>query len=682
MPQDPERFRHTIGVQRLLDYLRLCYWDKENKEIQTRVPDQKSACNFAAPLVVSTAALGSPAEVAAGGAVNSRVDRIQLAKFRGVLLEMIEVMVGEHITLSETRSLVRFAAECTDPLPVSEVLDTIGRLYQLPQPARLARHVKDLGGVSLLFACFERKSPDVDAAMMRLIAVYGASSSSAVKAPELEILMRCATAQIADRPLTDEIFDAMINALFQRVSEDPRQQYTSGTEDQQVLRKQARGSFFMERPTFRVRGILHCILDAGKMASDGLRRRIVAELTPLLANEDYMTLKQRAGWQRPLIEMVSSCPPQAESAAVGGSSVSVDTVAVVAKLLFRALASGFREPEASENKGNAGYTRTGGLVEWEETLSLMPLTEQSSPKLRELRQILCRMMVVECASVVDSTPTHLEGQSRQVWINVCNFLGSNICLAFEQPGRSPGETGSTAVSNLHDFFDLLANLLMTIVKRFELSPSSRDYHIIGRITSRGGQTLLHLMLQHMRTATSAQRSDEDGRTTEQLAAEVVVLRELEGAAAPASDVVPMEVQQELLQLCEESANKTRESEQEHVHALTQSFQASANRVQRDEINRVTAELPRLHQRQAATVRSRMRHLFHELSGSKHSIYAELPASSKKEGTTYWKLDRMELKRSVALLLALSLHSAHCPLACTHHQHAGCPAQGLTNEAAP
>ena len=49
--QDPERYRRTIGVQRLLDMVRLCYWDLDNPEIQTRVLDQRPVPLSAVPIV-------------------------------------------------------------------------------------------------------------------------------------------------------------------------------------------------------------------------------------------------------------------------------------------------------------------------------------------------------------------------------------------------------------------------------------------------------------------------------------------------------------------------------------------------------------------------------------------------------------------------------------------------------
>eukprot|EP01043_Picozoa_sp_COSAG02_P042842 COSAG02_NODE_3675_length_6393_cov_4.933588_3_plen_147_part_01 len=146
--------------------IRLCYWDEDNPGIRMRMPDERKLPSS----VLSIYLEASGRAPRTSGRVNRRPTRSVLAEMRHRLLQIVENMVGSSPSFLEARSLVSFAIECPDPIPVFEVVEVIVRLYTSPATSvQMVSHVEKLGGVRLCLAGLDRQHPVVDAAFMRLI---------------------------------------------------------------------------------------------------------------------------------------------------------------------------------------------------------------------------------------------------------------------------------------------------------------------------------------------------------------------------------------------------------------------------------------------------------------------------------------------------------------------------------
>lgn len=176
---DPERFRRLVGAQRLLDMIRLCWWDDMNNSLAAPnsypVPanvlpiaafDQPSTRHF------SPAGSGRQSSAAAP-VVNSRPGSAGRSRIRRKALSLLAAMVGgpSSFSASELKAVVSFANECPDGSAVADVLSLLLMLFSGPpaEVAPMAEHLAKLGGALVFLPIFRRGHLKVDAIGVQLL---------------------------------------------------------------------------------------------------------------------------------------------------------------------------------------------------------------------------------------------------------------------------------------------------------------------------------------------------------------------------------------------------------------------------------------------------------------------------------------------------------------------------------
>lgn len=139
-------------------------------------------------------------------------------------------------------------------------------------------------------------------------------SSAEAKADGLWL---CVTAMLVDRPLAEPVFDAMAQVLTDQIQPDrfqtfdtteallsPDATFARGQSRLELLRQDAVAS-----PCYAAHAMLHAIFRVAATATYSLRKRVVLDLTPVCATDEFAALLGKPGWQQALLDIVSTPPP-------------------------------------------------------------------------------------------------------------------------------------------------------------------------------------------------------------------------------------------------------------------------------------------------------------------------------------------------------------------------------------
>ena len=732
------RFRKLIGVQRILDMIRLCYWDEANLGMRMRMPDERKLPSSV--LSIYLAASGRAPRTS--GRVNTRPTRPVLAAMRHRLLRIVENIVGSSPSFLEARSLVSFAMECPDPIPVFEVVEVIVRLYTSPATsAQIASHVENLGGVQLCLAGFDRERPVVDAAFMRLLSIIlTTAQAKKAKTIDIEALALAATSQIESRPQTEATIDVMIQLLCMQVPDATEATYF---DYEAIASGKMRFSrdFLADRPAIRFPALLDCVLRAVTLCEDGVRKRAVLDLTPLIVQDGFCALMNKSGWQQSLVEV--ACAPRPENTSANNQSV-VATITAVANLFRKALLLCFHDDD--------------GHKVWQETLVIIRQAAANDAMCYVIpfQQIIYRGMLVNLQSEIGTATVISEQDVDQIWVNISHFLADEedwYALGASVGASSVFATEADLLSC--DFVDLYSGFLFAVADKFRSAIFCLDLPLL----SHGGQTLFDVLLTQMLAAFRHKPSADmlmsivplfqlnlpqsSCMTSRRLIFAVVQLMEClqhslddddlqdwkEVLVQAISDVLqkrwndfvddsgqavlgdqavmmapPTDVQVDsfcnvvfgepwkphldrMRQLAQETkatgAYRTEErvtrifgpaavsalEEQVGKHRIQESSASDklvnesrslAKKLDRDETNRVTAELPRIHQRKSAQAHQLLVDLLHELCTGRGAYTPSQSESSVAElvQQQWWEIDPTELNRGSRMRMRMRPDTQH------------------------
>ena len=704
-------FRKLIGVQRMLDMIRLCYWDEENPGIKTRLPQARRLPSSVLPIYLSSATARTSSRS------NMRPSRAVLVQLRLRLLGIIEAMAAPGVTLPECRAIVAFAIECPDPMPVCEVTEMILRLYTLPGPASMAGHLEKLGGPLLFLSGFGRHSPEIDAALMRVLSIIGSPSKKS-KQLDIEALVLAATSQVEGRPQTEACLGTMIRLLFGNVA-SPAEVSASDAESVAAASRVPRG-LLAERPAVRYPALLDCILRAVSMSEEGVRKRVILDLTPVIVADKFAALTCKSGWQQSLLEV--ACLPRLGAT---DNQAVVATITAVANLFRKALLFFFRKDE--------------GHMVWQETLVLMEqaATNEGMHYVVPFRQIVFRGMLVELQSEIGTEKILPDQDIAPVFVNIFHFLAcQEDWYAFGASSTGAFATEDDLLSC--DFIDLYSNFLFSVADKFRAAPSSLDHPSL----SQSGQTLFDVLLAQMLEALRHKASfdmlqalmpmfqlnrpmsacmdhrrlvfavvqlmecvklatdelegweqdlkqtitdilqrrwdefvDDTGALllgsqsammpdTESFSSMVFGeawephLAQMRRLAEETKETGQFRTQRRVSNIFNSSAVSALDAQLGDLRAqdnaaaekLTASSRTLAKEMERDETNRVTAVLPRIHQRHNAKVFAQLAVLVHEFCAGR-GVFAP-PSEATSEEIEHWKIDATELNRGARMRLRL------------------------------
>jgi hypothetical protein len=729
------RFRKLIGVQRILDMIRLCYWDEHNPGIRMRMPEERKLPSS----VLSIYLTASGRAARTSGRVNVRPSRPVLAQMRHRLLCVVENIVGTTPSFLEVQAMVSFAMECPDPIPVFEVVEMIIRLYTSPATtALMVSYIEKLGGAQLCLSGFDRQHPVVDAAFMRLLSVILTTApSKKVKPADIEALMLAATSQIEGRPQAEAAIDVMIQLLFLQVSSpsDVYSDYESITSGKLRFSRE----FLTDRPTIRFPALLDCVLRAAALCEDGVRKRAVLDLTRIIIDDGFCALMNKSGWQQSLIEV--ACSPRPAGASTDNQSI-VATITAVAHLFRKALLFSFQDDD--------------GHKVWQETLVLIRQADANDQMCFVLpfQQIIYRGMLVNLQSEIGTATVKSEQDVDALWENVSHFLADEedwYALGGSVGAASAFATEADLLSC--DFVDLYSGFLFAVADKFRAAISCLDLPAL----SHGGQTLFDVLLAQMLTAfrhkpsadmlmsiiplfqlnlpqsscmtprrlifavvqlldcLQSAKSDVDLQDWKealvQAIADVLQRRwdELvddsgEPLLGDQTVMLPRAASAEVDEFCtllfgeswkphldqmrrlaqetkatgtfrteeqvsrifgaaavsalEEQVGKHRIEESSTSNSLITASRSISKKLDRDETNRVTAELPRIHQRKSAKAHHLLVDLLHELcTGPGAYAPSEVSSHTTERDQLRWKIDPTELNRGSRMRMRLC-HNAN------------------------
>ena len=151
----PGLYRRVVGLQRVLDLARLCYWETEaaSREVGA-IPSQRPPL----PVALAAIATSAPPRSADVEGQDRGLTPPELKELRGQLLGLGKAMLpsdttasgDEGITQDEVAALFDTAENSLDMALVQEVLQM---LLELLGDARVCEHVRALGGLPFLLSC-------------------------------------------------------------------------------------------------------------------------------------------------------------------------------------------------------------------------------------------------------------------------------------------------------------------------------------------------------------------------------------------------------------------------------------------------------------------------------------------------------------------------------------------------
>jgi hypothetical protein len=474
---EPERYRRLVGVQRLLDLLRCCYWGGAADTLV--VPHEQAVPASVLPRAPHDAGRAREARA------NRRPGASARCRIRRQVLDVVGAMVGDAATLPEARMLVSFVVECPDDCSVADVLALLLRL--LCKGSSLVEHVAKLGGAVVFIPIFRRGHVRVDAVGVQLLGALARLSAGSADRKDLlgrktdvRGLFLCVASMLVDRPLAEPVFDAMVQVLVLRLEPERFACDSVGSllsPSALLSRSQTRTQLLHAK--FQIPSMLQCILRVASAGDDGLRRRIILDLTPAIANDDFHALLSHPGWQQSLFDVVSS--PLSDGNPREPKLLTM-TLKSVANLFRKALLWCLRH-------------RRDGHAVWEETLSYATVAAaEGAAHISDLRGELYRLVLEGARRLVEGATARYSDDA-DMWGNVGYLLCREDWRALSRSVAEgePGVFGSTEPPP--PLLGTLSQLVCATVLKFGPKLRVLDHPLIPKASQSYFAMLFHLGLE-------------------------------------------------------------------------------------------------------------------------------------------------------------------------------------------
>eukprot|EP00761_Pharyngomonas_kirbyi_P000202 gb/GECH01000202.1/.p1 GENE.gb/GECH01000202.1/~~gb/GECH01000202.1/.p1 ORF type:complete len:3078 (+),score=643.06 gb/GECH01000202.1/:1-9234(+) len=294
--------RSLVGVQHILDILRLYYWFKEEPGSQ------------------GTEVISNPVTHEVLG---KRPDEDNIKEIRQLLMKLIKNMVGGHLSSEESLSFIRFCHDCNDSMQLIDVLSLLLELIITSDPDVLANLI-DLGVYEMCFNLVATDNEDVRIKGLEIMGKLLELSPKLYERAKADKPYGFAniTENLEFYPFTKAVYKAMRDVLLAEVS--------VGTEISDVLDDDAH--------TFKVPAAIAPIFKLLNSAEMEVKLYAVQDFSLLLKTREdsrnvFLTTQ---GWQNWLFDLMASSTEHDESSKQAVKEFVLD---ILKTLLYHALST-------------------------------------------------------------------------------------------------------------------------------------------------------------------------------------------------------------------------------------------------------------------------------------------------------------------------------------------------------